>query len=337
MNKPILSICIPSYNRPIELDRLLRSIDYTGDDIEIVICEDCSPKRQEICHVVEAFSKDTCYKILYHENIQNCGYDKNLRECIIHASGKWVMYMGDDDMFVPQMLDPYILFLKNHPELGYVLRSYQSIHSNGSIEKFKYFPDTCFFGPGLDTCAILFRKSLFISGFCFQREYGMRDLTDALDGSLLYQLYILSEVCMKYPSAYFGEPITQSIDGGIPYFGSSETEKGIYTPGSITVENSVAFMKKYFVVTRYLDQKHHMNLTERVRKDLAKYSYPILSIQREKGRKVFWKYHKELCKIGINDSVYYYIYLFALYVCGKNVCDNGIRAIKKCIGRTPQL
>ena len=49
MEEKLFSICIPSYNRPAEIRRLLNSIDTTHvDEVEIVICEDKSPKREEI-------------------------------------------------------------------------------------------------------------------------------------------------------------------------------------------------------------------------------------------------------------------------------------------------
>lgn len=45
----LLSICIPSYNRPEEIYRLLQSIDLQeSDKIEIVICEDHAPKREAV-------------------------------------------------------------------------------------------------------------------------------------------------------------------------------------------------------------------------------------------------------------------------------------------------
>lgn len=43
MEEKLFSICIPSYNRPAEIRRLLNSIDTTHvDEVEIVICEDKS-------------------------------------------------------------------------------------------------------------------------------------------------------------------------------------------------------------------------------------------------------------------------------------------------------
>jgi len=61
-----ITIAIPSYNRPKELLRLLESIDSTQNEkIEIVICEDKSPKREEISSVVNSFKDKTINERLY--------------------------------------------------------------------------------------------------------------------------------------------------------------------------------------------------------------------------------------------------------------------------------
>lgn len=334
----LLSICIPSYNRPNELIRLLESVDISEKNkVEIVICEDHAPKREEVRKAVTAFSGKSEYTVRYVENAVNLGYDRNLKECIKQANGTWIMYMGDDDMFVPHAMDEYIHFLEEHEELGYILRSYQALHSDGTTEYFKYYENTQFFEPGFSTYVELFRKSVFISGFAFKKEPAMKNLTDRFDGSLLYQLYILAEICMEYPAAYYGHPITQSIDGGVPYFGNSETEKALYTPGTITVANSVNFIKNFFKITEFMDQKHGVDSTGYVKKDMSKYAYPILSIQRKKGRKEFRGYHKQLKEIGIAITPYYYIYYLGLLIFNENFCDKVIRGIKKMMGKTPRL
>lgn len=336
--KPLLSICIPSYNRPDEIYRLLKSIDITDESkIEIVICEDCAPKRELVRAKVEAFRSESKYSVNYVENEINRGYDRNLRECIKNAQGKWIMYMGDDDLFVPQAMDGYLKFLEEHDELGYVLRSYRALHADGSVENFKYFPDTTFFEAGYDAYVTLFRKSVFISGFCFKREKALETLTDRFDGTLLYQLYILAEICMTTPSAYYNVPITQSIDGGVPYFGSSEAEKELYTPGTVTVDNSINFMKNFFVITEFMDGKYQISSTEYVKNDISKYAYPVLAIQRKRGRKEFAGYHRRLKELGIACTAYYYIYYVALYLFNERFCDQGIRLIKKVLGKTPKL
>lgn len=337
-NNYFISICIPCYNRPAELSKLLLSIDYkTYSEIEIVICEDNSPKRKEIKDVIEAFRRKTLYEVIYKENEQNLGYDKNLRALIKTATGKFIIFMGDDDEFVPGALDKYISFLKNNGHLGYVLRSYRTVHSDGVVEEFRYYPKTIFFKSGYDTYIQLFRKSIFISGFTFNRESGLPFLTGRFDGTLLFQLYILSEIVLKHESAYCDIIITQRTEGGIPMFGSSKAEQAFYVPGKITIENSLNFMASFFKITAFIDKKYNYNSTSHIKMDISKYSYPALSIQRNKGIKEFFRYFKGLNRIGINCSFYYYIYFVSLIIFGEKFCDKVIQFIKKTLKKTPRL
>lgn len=212
--KFFLSICIPSYNRPEELGRLLRSIDIDKNKkIEILICEDMAPKRELVAKEVKQFMEESPYEVVYHENDKNYGYDANLRQCIMHARGEWITFMGDDDAFISGRLNGFYDFLEQQDEVSYVLRSYQSVHADGSVELFKYYEDTRYFPAGYETYVELFRKSVFISGFTFRKEIAVKTLTDRFDSTLLYQLYVLAEICMNKPAAYYGIPITQQFDG----------------------------------------------------------------------------------------------------------------------------
>ena len=339
LDKAFISVCIPSYNRPKELKRLLESIDtHQYDLVQIVICEDCAPHRPQVAQVVEDYISKTKYKVKYIENDKNLGYDRNLKALINHAEGEYIMFMGDDDMFIPKALDQYIEFLLKNKDCGYILRSYRNVYRDGSEEYFRYFKNSRKFDAGVETYINLFDKSVFISGFCIKKEYTLDFLTDKLDGSLLFQLYLLAEVCLRYPAAYCDIPLTQAVVGdSIPMFGSSEAEKDLYTPGTITIENSINFLKKYFEVIAYIDQNNNINTLPVIRKNMSKYSYPSLSIQWEKGRKEYKRYIKELRRIGFDSSMYFEVYNIGLLLLGKENCDKIIRFIKNGLGRRPNL
>ncbi|MFM7357617.1 MAG: glycosyltransferase family 2 protein, partial [Sediminibacterium sp.] len=91
----LLSICIPSYNRPESILQLLQSIDANPDMIEIVIAEDAAPLRDMVRSNVKQFKDTSNYNIHYHENQQNLGYDANIRNLIGLANGDFVLFMGD--------------------------------------------------------------------------------------------------------------------------------------------------------------------------------------------------------------------------------------------------
>ena len=334
----ILSICIPNYNRPDKLERLLKSIDSNNtEDVEIVISDDHSPKANEIKIVVDKFKQNCPYKLIYSENEKNLGYDKNLKAGALKASGDWILYMGNDDLFVPGAIDKLIQFTESNNDLGYILRSHYFTDKNNKTETFYYYNDTKFFEPGVSSYVQMFRKSVFISGFTIKREYILPLLKDDFDGTLLFQLYLVAEVCLKYRSAYFNEPLTQRYDEGSPEFGNAPSEKGLYTPGSVTLDHQLNFMRGYFKITKYLDEKYKINSTPLVKADMSKYLYHGLATQRDKGISVFLKYVKGLNSIGYNCTMYYYIYVFLLIILGKKICDSGIRIIKKILGSTPRL
>ncbi len=335
-----ISICIPSYNRPHTLEVLLHSIDENCSQyIEIVICEDCSPKREQIREVVKTFKEQHMFDIKYIENEYNYGYDVNLRNLIKHADGEYIIFMGDDDVFVKYNLIQFIKFLQYNKHLGYVLKTWQLLYPNGEIEYFNYFKNSCFFEPGINSYVALYRISVFVSGFTFKREYAIPYLNiDEFDGTLLYQMYLLAEITLKYPSAFFSVPLTQQsyqkLD--VPHFGSSKTEKNLYTPGEITISNSINFMKGHFKILKYVDEKYLINASDSIRRDYSKYSYRILAIQRKRGVIEFLKYHKRLAReVKINSTIHYYIYLIVLIILGDKLSDKIIILLKKVIGKTP--
>ncbi|EWM59065.1 glycosyltransferase family 2 protein [Streptococcus thermophilus] len=332
-----LSICIPAYNRPNELKRLIESIDCQFDDLEVCICEDLSPKRVQIRESISSLKKDTSLTINYYENDSNLGYDRNLRELITKAKGKWIIFMGDDDVFIPGELQKYIEFLRKHEECAYILRSYENMYLDGSSEKFRYFDQDRFFEKGEEAYLTLFRKSTFISGFTFQRQLVLDTLTDRFDSTLLYQLYIVAELTLNYPSAYYSTPFTRAYEGGEFYFGSSEVEKEFFKPNVINVKGQIYFISSYFKITEFIDEKYSLDSTRKIKREMSKYSYPILAFVRNSGLDTFRQFKIELEKIGLNVSALFYLYYYSLLFLGTKITKKIIILIKKVLGRTPQL
>lgn len=332
-----ISICIPSYNRPVELKRLIESVDTKyADEIEIVVTEDNAPKRLEVRETIEGLKATNRYTINYYENESNYGYDKNLRLCAARARGKWVVFMGDDDVFVSESLDKYIEFLKEHDELGYVLRRYRAEYADGRTEEYRYDDKDVFLQPSVSTYIEFFRRSLFISGFTFKKEYFNDYECNDYDGTLLFQLYVEALICMEYPSAYCDIPITKSIEGGTPYFGSSSNEQN-YESGSNTFSNSIEFMKQVRRLTESIDSKCKVQSTDRIINTYSKYSYGFLLEHRDDGVKVFRAYAKEFKKLGFSSSKLFYLYYYMLLIFGRKGSRNIIGFIKKVLGKTPKL
>lgn len=333
IKKAFISVCIPSYNRPAELKRLLESFDSKNpDQVQIVICEDKAPKRMEVRGVVETFIQGTNYNVKYIENLENLGHGKNLRECIRQADGEFVIFMGDDDMFIPKVFDNYVDFLAKHIDCGYILRSSRQLLSDGNYEYFRYFKSDKLFSPGVETYTQLFLKSVFMSGFTIKRSL-VKDYTiDNLDDTLLFQLYLLAEVCMKYPSAYCNTPIVQGVGDGTSFFGTNHKEKGLYTPG-VLVTNNINFINGFFKITKYVDEKHGIDSTNIIKNELSKYSFPLMSYTRSAGIKHFKEHCQKLRNLGLDSTIYFNIYYVVLLIFGEKNCKNLILLIKRILGR----
>jgi hypothetical protein len=260
---------------------------------------------------------------------------------IHHAQGEFVLFMGDDDWFTPGKLDPYLDFLLANRDVSYVLRSYYAQHPDGTLEAFKYCSATQRFTPGIETCVFLYKRTVSICGVTFKRESALNYATARFDGMLLYQVYLAAEIALHEPTIYCDIPVgvaAQSFRDDNPQFGAALAEKSIFQPGKVTAQNSVNFTNGFFTISQYIDEKYGLNTTALISRDLSKYSYPFLSIQRKRGRREFWRYSIQLAReTGINQTWHYYFYRAALWLLGEALCDKGIVWIKRFIGHTPHL
>lgn len=95
---PLLSICIPAYNRPTWLRRGLESIaESWGEGVEVIITDDSDhPGAEEI---VKEVLGSRHYHYEYHG--WALGMAQNWNRAVSLAQGKYVMILHDDDFFLP--------------------------------------------------------------------------------------------------------------------------------------------------------------------------------------------------------------------------------------------
>ncbi|MGL4108640.1 glycosyltransferase [Clostridium sp. LP20] len=97
--QPLISICIPTFNREKELEKCLESI-YTqiGNDslFEVFISNNNSQDGTE--KIIKRYEK-LYNNLTYHKNEENIGGDKNIALVIEKSKGKYIMVHGDDDYF----------------------------------------------------------------------------------------------------------------------------------------------------------------------------------------------------------------------------------------------
>ena len=94
----LLSICIPTYNRPESLLNCLNSLakQKNKKDFEVCISDNCSKKN--IKNLIKPFRKKL--NIKYKKNRKNLGFALNVLKVSLMAKGEFIWFLGDDDLTV---------------------------------------------------------------------------------------------------------------------------------------------------------------------------------------------------------------------------------------------
>ena len=136
IHKPILSLCIPTYNRRDKLARLLNGIQLNllnaAGKIEICISDNASTDGTN--ELLQELS--TCQYIRVFRQSMNRGFDKNYSSVFSMARGKYVWILGDDDTIVEKGLEKLLLLLEDESP-DYVYVHIVSTYNNSPI----YFPN----------------------------------------------------------------------------------------------------------------------------------------------------------------------------------------------------
>jgi glycosyltransferase involved in cell wall biosynthesis len=334
----LFSVCIPAYNRAETLPDLLDSVlTQAFADYEIVICEDQSPQRAEIRAIVQRYRETWPERIRYVENEQNLGYDGNLRRLVQTSMGDYCLFMGNDDLMTPESLSALAGAIRRHPNVGVVVRSYQSFEGDprNIVQTFRYFPQEVLFPAGADTVVTAYRRSVVIPGMVVHREAAQRLATGEFDGTLLYQLHLVANILVEMNAVFLPQIVVLYRNGGVPDFGNSAAERGKFVPKRQTVESSVEFVRGMLAIATSVEQKRGLPVVRRIVADIANYSYPLLAIQRHQTARSFIAYWRSLSKLGLGSYPLFHLYFVALLLLGTKRTDAVITHIKRRLGYTP--
>jgi len=134
LNLPKITIGIPTYNRSTMLIEALESCfiqEYPH--LEILVADDGSTDNtEEILNSVYGFQKDGSHTIHHHKKIrylkkENEGLNRTRNFIIKHAEGEYILWLNDDDLIAPDMLQKYAYaLLMINPDVIYCNQEYYS-------------------------------------------------------------------------------------------------------------------------------------------------------------------------------------------------------------------
>lgn len=135
---PVLSICVPTFNRARYLDCLLADlaerIEELGCSYELLIGDNAS--EDNTAEVVRGYEEKLA--IRYFRRPENVGGFLNTSKLFEAAKGRYVVYVADDDFLLMDALGRHIAYLEEHPDVGAVFAPWFT-HDRVAGEDFDLF------------------------------------------------------------------------------------------------------------------------------------------------------------------------------------------------------
>lgn len=178
--KPLLTICIPTWNREkclrMSLERFDNQIhDVEDGELELIVSDNASDDHTP--EVVEMFIQKGL-PIIYNRNNENLGPDGNFLKCMHLAKGKYIFLLGDDDFLRPNALRTILDNLKKDDYGLIQLHRFRSIRA----DRREYENHRAFF------------VKLGIEITCMTGNIFLRDAVDAVDNPDQYRKTNLLQV-----------------------------------------------------------------------------------------------------------------------------------------------
>ncbi len=130
-----VSICIPAYNDPDELNRLLTSVaEQTYSDYEVVITDDSDDDR--ISALISGSCPVDAARVRYHRNDRKLGHIYNWNAAISMAKGDYTKIMFSDDWFTsPDSLGKLVGLLDGDPGADLAFCGSMQVSESDSYER----------------------------------------------------------------------------------------------------------------------------------------------------------------------------------------------------------
>ena len=135
--QPLVSVLIPCYNHQAFLPDCLESlIRQTYENIELLICDDCSPDDSwnVICGYAPKLEA-RFGRVEFLRNETNQGVTKNVNRMLRLAKGDYIKTLASDDAMAPTAIGEMVSFMEQNPRYGVAV-------TNGiKVPEQQHYPD----------------------------------------------------------------------------------------------------------------------------------------------------------------------------------------------------
>ena len=143
MNDPLVSICIPTYNRANYITKAIDSaLGQTYRNIEVIVVDNASTDNTE-----EIVSRYNDPRLKYVRNPENLGQFGNFNRCIELYKGDFLHILHSDDYIDSDFTEKCVDFFNKHSDVWLTSTSSRIISSEKAVETKVFESDTVLISP----------------------------------------------------------------------------------------------------------------------------------------------------------------------------------------------
>jgi glycosyltransferase involved in cell wall biosynthesis len=127
-----VSIGLPTYNRPENLEKALKCItNQTYKNLEIIVSDNASP-NSKVEEIVENYlSIDS--RVKYYKQEKNIGVLANAEFVLKKSTGEYFTWFSDDDWRSREFIENMVKLLDNNKNLNIAFCDYHEVYEDGSL------------------------------------------------------------------------------------------------------------------------------------------------------------------------------------------------------------
>lgn len=160
IEESLVSIVLPTYNGARYLKEAVDScLNQTYDNLELIVVVDASTDNTD---AILAQYHDPRLVVIHHA--QNQKLPRALNTGFARASGAYLTWTSDDNLYTPQTLATLVAYLESHPASAFVYAPYWEIDESGAVIRLgQIWPQTLMlkFNP-IGPC-FLYRRKVYES------------------------------------------------------------------------------------------------------------------------------------------------------------------------------
>ncbi len=204
---PLVSIIVPHYNgKEFILDALESIYAQTYSNIEVVVVDDASPRRQDI-EYLQGLSERFGFKLLLHDT--NKGVAMTMADAAEASSGEFIAELSQDDLYKPEKIERQLSFLLENGldavyAIGDILKEGCADIISRDASKTKSLINS---GNALSKLYIQNLPGISLQGLLAKRKVFMEDIIPIWRDYLLDDWPVNVRLFEKYKVGFIDEPL----------------------------------------------------------------------------------------------------------------------------------